>query len=385
MTNKEFRSNFNYFKNNKSIYLDSAATTQKPKQVIDSISMYLNNCANPGRTPFGRSNEINLEIEDSRNKIASYFNTQSNNLAFTSGVTDGMNILSQSLLSYIIDSEAEILVCESDHKSTILPWIELSKKHKNIKIKYYNLQPFTGLIDEKDLIDKITPKTKIIVLTHAHNVFGIVNDVNSITSKIPSSIITILDSAQTASHIKVDFKTLGIDFLLFSGHKMFALEKTGGILSTQRGQGILTKIHHGGGNEESTYPHILEVGTQNTSGIISMKTAIEIIETYGISNLHENVKELTKYCIDKLSSIPKIKFTPGPAYNNHSNNTGIISFEIEADLFEIGTLIDSQNINIRLGKHCSSDINFKDTLRISIHAYNNKEDIDKIVNILQEI
>ena len=203
--------------------------------------------------------------------------------------------------------------------------------------------------------------------------------------KIPKNILTVLDSAQTVSHIKVDFKSLGVDYLLFSGHKLFALEGSGALISSQKGQKYFKQIFHGGGVEDLNYPNIFEVGTPNTAGILSMQSAIEFIKGYGIQNIHKKVTDLTTYCIQELSKLPGITFTPGVAYNKKSQNTGIISFKIDSELEQIIEVLDHENINIRIGTHCSSDNQFDATLRVSLHAYNEKQDIDKLIQTLGKL
>lgn len=382
---QDFRSQFQFTQECNKIFLDSAATTQKPKIVLNRINDYLQFIANPGRNPFGKSQNIFNQIQDARKTISDFFNTKENNLAFTAGVTDGMNKLALSLGSYFKDQDSEILICNQDHKSTTLPWVELAKKNPNIKIHKYNLHPFTGEIDEKDLLSKITSNTKLIVFTHSHNIFGVVNNIKSIVQKIPKNILTVLDSAQTVSHIKVDFKSLGVDYLLFSGHKLFALEGSGALISSQKGQKHLKQVFHGGGVEDLNYPNIFEVGTPNTAGILSMQSAIEFIKGYGIQNIHKKVTDLTTYCIQELSKLPGITFTPGVAYNKKSQNTGIISFKIDSELEQIIEVLDHENINIRIGTHCSSDNQFDATLRVSLHAYNEKQDIDKLIQTLGKL
>jgi cysteine desulfurase/selenocysteine lyase len=178
----QIRDHFPFFRQNPDIiYLDSAATSQKPQIVVDEVAKYLTKTANPGRSSFGLSLEIQNLIEEARGKIATFFGAKSEKLAFTTGTTDGMNIIAQSLAKNILEEGDEILICNQDHKATILPWInlvsELKVKSKKVHIKNYTLDPFTGLIDQKDLQNKITEKTKFVVLTHAHNVFGVVNPI----------------------------------------------------------------------------------------------------------------------------------------------------------------------------------------------------------------
>lgn len=377
-----FRSQFPYFQSNNAVYLDSAATTQKPQQVIDAVTDYLQNTANPGRNPFGRSKDLYDEIESSRKEIAQFFNAKSSSLSFTSGVTDGMNKLSQSLKSHILKDKTEILLCDQDHKSTILPWIELAKQNPSIKISNYRLQPFTGLVDTQDLLSKINNQTKVVVVTHAHNVCGLINDIPSITKQLPDSVLTVLDAAQTVSHTKIDSQELGVDFMLFSGHKMFALEGVGGLISTSKSSQLLHPIHFGGGVENDKYPYFMEVGTPNTIGIISLKQAVRFLQSQSIDKIEKHVSDLTNYCTSKLLNIPDLEILPGPGYNSKSPNTGIISFQLKENADIFSHKLEENNIAIRIGNHCSNNINNQESIRISLHAYNNQEEINKFLSFL---
>lgn len=381
----QIRDHFPFFKNNPNIiYLDSAATSQKPQIVVDEVVKYLTKTANPGRSSFGLSLEIQDFVEAAREKIATFFDAKSENLAFTTGTTDGMNIIAQSLAKNILKDDDEILICNQDHKATILPWInlvsELKVKSKKVHIKNYTLDPFTGLIDQKDLQNKITEKTKFVVLAHAHNVFGVVNPVLEITKNFPSRIITVLDMAQTAGHIPINFTKLGVDLAVFSGHKMFSSDAIGGLLAGDKVKNSFKQIKFGGGVETKTFPDILEVGTKNTCGIISLGASVDFIEQIGIINIQKQVGFLTKYMLQKLQKIDNLEFMPGVAFNSKLENTGIISFKPLFETDKLECLLANNNINLRIGKHCTQEL--PDSVRVSLHCYNNLEDIDFLIQIL---
>ena len=381
------RSYFPFFQNNPElIYLDSAATSQKPKCVIDSIAKYLETVANPGRSDFGLSQEIENKIEKSRVNVANFFGTQSNNLAFTFGVTDGMNIVTNSLAKNIINYGDEILICDSDHKSTFLPWIELTKElkivGKNIQIKKYLLDPFTGLINIKSLLANITERTRFVVLTHAHNVYGLVNSISDITNLIPKNIITVLDMAQTAGHIGIDFKELNVGIVLFSGHKMFALEGVGGLIARDKVKDQFKQVKFGGG-ETNYFPYNLEIGTQNTVSILSLSSAVGFINSIGIENMHKEIASLTRYLVLELNKLNSIELMPGVGYDLKTQNTGIVSFVPSYGIDKLKFLLSQSKINLRIGQHCTQEL--KDSVRVSLHAYNNIGDLDRLLAVLRNM
>ena len=381
----DIQSQFPFFKNNTDItYLDSAATSQKPFLVINQVNQYLSKVANPGRNGYGVSYDLNIQIELTRKKIANFLGTKSNNIAFTKGATDGINIITRSLATSVLQGGGEVLLCSDDHKATILPWINLQKNLEtqgvNIKIINYKTDPFTGLINAKDLLSKINIRTKFVVLTHAHNVFGVVNNIKSIITHIPNHVITVLDVAQTVGHTKVNFEELGVDLAVFSGHKMFSLEGIGGLYASNRVNNLFSQTSFGGGVEIDTFPYILEVGTKNTIGIISLGAAVDFVNDIGIDNIKSETQNLTSELLSKLQNIKGLSFLAGIAFDQKLESTGIVSFASNSDQDRIIYELNENKINIRIGKHCTQ--RDTDSIRVSLHAYNNSKCIDRLVSTL---
>lgn len=381
----QIRDYFPFFQNNPDIfYLDSAATSQKPQIVIDAVTKRLAKTANPGRSSFGLSLETQDLIEEAREKIAIFFGAKSQNLAFTNGATDGINIIAQSLAKNILKDGDQILICDQDHKATILPWVNLVKEfgeiNKKIQIKNYSLDPFTGLIDIKNLQNQISEKTKLVILTHSHNVFGVVNPILEITKNLPSRIITVLDMAQTAGHIPINFKSSNVDLAVFSGHKMFTLEGVGGLLVSDKVKNNFKQIKFGGGMETKNFPDILEVGTKNTIGVISLGASIDFIQNIGIENIQKQVEFLTNNLLNRITKLENIEFMSGLGFNSSLENIGIVSFKPLFEIEKLEYLLAKNNINLRIGQHCTQ--NLTDSVRVSLHCYNNLEDIDALIKLL---
>jgi cysteine desulfurase / selenocysteine lyase len=347
----------------------------------------LTQTANPGRSSFGLSLQTQDLIENIREKVANFFGAKSQNLVFTSGTTDGMNIITESLAKNILEDGDEILLCNQDHKATTLPWqnlvFEMAKMGKTIQIKNYKLDPFTGLIDQKKLQNQITQKTKFVILTHAHNVFGVVNPILEITKTLPQKIITVLDMSQTAGHIDVNFEKLGTDLAVFSGHKMFSLEGIGGLFASDKVKNNFEQIKFGGGVETKTFPDILEPGTKNTVGIISLGAGIDFIKTVGIENIQKQVEFLTQTFLESLRKVENIEFMPGLGFDSRLENTGIISFKPNFEIEKLEHLSEENQINLRIGKHCTQEL--PDSVRVSLHAYNSLEDVDFLFKTMEYV
>jgi cysteine desulfurase / selenocysteine lyase len=384
----QIRNFFPFFQNNPDIiYLDSAATSQKPQIVIDEVTKYLTKTANPGRSNFGLSLQTQDLIENIREKVATFFGAKTENLAFTTGVTDGINSIVQSLAKNILETDDEILICLQDHKATILPWLNLVKKlektGKKIHIKNYGLDPFSGLIDIKKLQNQVTQKTKFVILTHSHNVLGAINPISQITKILPKNIVTVLDMAQTAGHIPVNFENLNVDLAVFSGHKMFSLEGVGGLFASHKIRNNFEQIKFGGGTESQTFPDILEIGTKNTVSIISLGTAVDFIQNIGIANIQKQTEFLTQELLEKLKKFDNIEFMSGVAFNSKLENTGIISFKPSFEIEKLEFLSQENHINLRIGKHCTQEL--PDSVRVGLHAYNNLEDIDFLIKTIKYV
>ena len=380
--------------NNDIIYFDNGATTLKPKCVVEAMNdYYYNYGANIHRGDYKISLRASEEYEKVRDKVKDFINAKSpNEIVFTSGSTDSFNkIVFGFMLNYLKESD-EVLLTKSEHASNVLPWLELAKI-KNIKIKYIPLNDNHELTI-KALNDTITDKTKVISIAHITNVVGDVRNINLI-SKIAHqhNIILVVDGAQSVPHMKTDVTLDDIDFLTFSGHKMLGPTGVGVLYGKTKYLEKMVPIEFGGGMnqyfevdgevEYKSIPTKFEAGTPPIAEVIGLGAAIDYLQTIGMEKIYNYEKELKKYLVSKLEKNPKV------ILYNKSTDSGVLAFNLEG-IFSQDTAIylDHYNICVRAGNHCAKilkdEINIKNTCRISLYFYNTKEEIDKLVEVLEK-
>lgn len=387
----DFRSDFPFFQHHPNIvYLDSASTTQKPQQVLDCITQYYaEENANIGRSTYQLSSQLSHRVEQVRQQVAAFIGATSvEEVFFTSGATESLRIPAvQWGLEHMREGD-EILYSPVDHSAAVQPWFDLQKQlHRfgvNIHCIEYGIRK-TGGIDVDDLVRKLTPKTRVVVLTHIHNIFGTDSDINEITKAVRlynSDIIIILDAAQSISHIPVDVQQLDIDILAFSGHKLFAAQGVGVMYIHTRIQEMMSTI---------TYPvshsdrHGIEQGTLDIPGILSLGVAIEYVQSIGFEQIQQHISKLTEYCLNQLQHIPNIEFLPGPYYWSCDGGHGILSFRHSLiPSQDIGFILNEYGICVRTGSHCSFSGDVDQSIRVSMHLYNTKKDIDVLAQVLEK-
>lgn len=383
-------------------YLDSASTTQKPKVVIDSIQEHLSNLnVNPGRGSYDPAAKLEKEIEKIRGKTAEFINAERNEIVFTSGATNGLNTVAYSWGLHNLKDGDEVLICEEDHESTVRPWFQIQKLLKkqgiNILIKYYKHQPYLGNADIESIKSEVSAKTRLIVVTHIHNVHGTISDIKTVRKAVGEDVLISLDACQSISHTQIDVKDLDVDFLVFSGHKMFALDSIGVLFVKKNIHQFLQPFIVGGGsifdkhddneNKKIEIYKILEAGTRNVTGIKSLEAAMKFIETIGIKQIYEYINTLTLYLYNKLTEIDNIEFLAGYAFDQSRIGYGLIAFRVHGvSSTDIGGLLNLNKIYVRTGNHCiSNGKHTSDSIRVSMHIYNSKEDIDKLIAVLANI
>ena len=368
------------------VYFDNAATTQKPQCVIDIISeFYTKYNANIHRGVHFLSAKCTEANENARKIVQNFINANhSNEIIFTRGTTDSINLIASSFGEKFINKDDEIIISELEHHSNIVPW-QLLCERKQAKIK---VLPFNEkgelIVDElKNLISK---KTKLITLNHVSNSLGTINPVKEIIEIAHShNIPVMIDGAQAVQHQKVDLKELDCDFYVFSGHKIFAPTGTGVLYGKEKWLNQMPP-YQGGGDmidvvtfNKTTYnelPFKFEAGTPNYIGNIALGKALEYVSSVGINNIAKHEKELLEYGTKKLSQIDNLTI-----YGNAENKTSVISFLLNGiHPYDTGMVLDKLGIAVRTGHHCTQPVmdhfNIPGTVRASFAFYNTIEEID---------
>ena len=371
------------------IYFDNAATTFKPNQVINSvIDYYSNYTANAHRGDYDISYEVDTKYEGVRKKVKEFINAKKDEeIVFTSGTTQSLNMIVNGFFKDYLNDGDEVLLTKAEHASNILPWFNIEK---DIKIKY--IEPDNELVTLDNVIKSITPNTKVISLAHITNVIGDERPIKEITDYAHKhNILVVLDAAQSAPHVKIDVENLGVDFMGFSGHKMCGPTGIGVLYGKYELLNKLNPQNVGGGmnndfESNMTYrykelPYRLEAGTPNIEGVIGLGSAIDYINSIGINNIENYVSNLRSYAIDKLSKLKNIDI-----YNKDIKSSTIIFNVRGVHSQDTSTYLNKHGICVRAGNHCAKilkdEIGVTNTCRISLYFYNTKEDIDKLVEVL---
>ena len=373
------------------IYFDNAATTLKPKCVVDKMmEYYLNYPANIHRGDYEISLKASEEYEDARNVVASFLHAKPKEIVFTSGTTDGMNQIVFGFMEDYLEEGDEVLLTKSEHASNMIPWFELKKK-KKIKITYIPLNENHEL--ELESVEKtISNQTKVISIAAITNVVGDVRPIKEIGEIAKEkNILFVVDGAQSVPHSKTNVEEDNIDFLVFSAHKMLGGTGLGVLYGKEHLLEALRPLSYGGGMNQSfdsdgmveykSIPTRLEAGTPPIAEVIGLKEAILYLEKIGMDNIRKKELELKKYLVEKLEENDKI------VLYNKTSESGILAFNIDG-VFSQDTAIylDHYHICVRAGNHCAKvlkdEINIKNTCRVSLYFYNTKEEIDRLVEVL---
>ncbi len=377
----------------KIIYFDNGATTFKPHIVIDSVVDYYSNySANAHRGDYDISLQVDDAFEAAREKVKKFINAKTTEeIIFTSGTTDSLNMIIKGYFKNHLNSGDEILITKSEHASLVLPWFLLGNQIGCV-VKYIDLDQDLKVTIE-NVTKAITNKTKVIALSHITNVIGDIRPIKEI-SKLAHQrgILVMVDGAQSVPHIKVDVEDLGIDFLGFSGHKMLGPTGIGVLYGKLELLEKMKPQNVGGGMNDiftslkqidyKPLPHRLEAGTPNIAGAIGLGAAIDYLEMVGMDNISKHDQELKRYAVTKLSKLDNIEI-----YNANTGGS-IIAFNVKG-VFSQDTAIylNKHNICVRAGSHCakmlSDNINVNSTCRLSFYLYNTKEEIDRLVELLK--
>ena len=388
----------NFQSKNKIIYLDHAATTQKPIQVITKLDEYYRNFnANVHRGAHQLSARATEEFENARSLISKYINANSiNEIIFTRNATEAINLAARSWGESSLKENDEILLSIMEHHSNIVPWQMVAAKNK-CKLKFIGIDQ-NGTLDIKDFKSKLTKKTKIVSLLHISNTLGCCNPIKEITklAKQNGSLV-LLDACQSLAHQKLNVHDLGIDFLAGSGHKLCGPTGIGFLWSKKE---ILENIppFFGGGEmiqdvyeETSTWaelPHKFEAGTPAIAEAIGLAEAIKYLNKIGLDNIKEYEMEITKYLFEQLNQIEGLEII-GPSPSIDPNRASLATFYVKGiHSNDIAEILDSKGICIRSGHHCCQPlhrhIGINSTARVSMNFTTNKEEINTFIEHLKE-
>ena len=381
----DIKSDFPIFEGSDLVYLDNAATTQKPQSVLDSInSSYTESNANVHRALYSLGAKATEKYEGARKKISAFIGANSSKeIIFTSGATESLNLLAYSLGNDIHPGD-EILISEMEHHSNIIPWQQLAKRTGSI-IRYI---PVTddGELDLSQSDRLFNVKTKIVSITHISNVLGTINPIKKISSLTNQcGAVLIIDGAQGAAHKKIDVKNLGCDFYAFSGHKMFGPTGVGVLYSKEEILDKMRPYQTGGGIIETvtmtdstwtSIPHRFEPGSPMAAQAIALAEAVNYLE----SCLEKHDNSLNEYSLEKMKSINGISI-----YGNAPERTPIISFNIEGvHSLDLAHFLDYEGITIRSGHHCCQPLmhalDITACARASFYFYNSVDEIDFLVD-----
>ena len=433
-----FKRDFPLLMQNNIAYLDSAATTQKPMQVINAIREYYKNAnANPHRGAYKLSLESTKVYDEARKKVAKFINAKSENqIVFTRNATESLNLIAYSYGLNNLGSKDKIVLSIMEHHSNLVPWQYVSRKTgSTLEYMYINK---VGELTDEEIDSKIVEGTKIVGITHVSNVLGTINPIEKIIKKAHSvGAIAIVDASQSVPHMKIDVQKLDADFLVFSGHKMLAPLGIGVLYAKSELLEKMKPFLFGGDMIEYVYeqnatfaevPTKYEAGTQNVEGAVGLSAAIDYLNNLELDFSENNEikyseevkkcktlkgmevvqaieKELTMYALEELQKLAFVTiYGPGGTENTEtfsaSNNVrsagwnniensqaGVISFNVNGvHPHDVASVLDSENVCIRSGNHCAQPLlrfmGLESTCRVSFYIYNTKEDVDRLIDAL---
>ncbi len=368
------------------IYADNAATTQKPRHVIDAIKTYYETYnSNVHRSVHTLSERATIAYERAHAKVARFINADPDEVVFTKGTTESLNMLASSLSDDLHEGD-EVVLSIMEHHSNIVPWQQMAKR-KGFTLKSIGITN-DGRLDMQDARMKITRKTRIVSVVHASNVLGTINPAKELcTLAHDAGAIVILDGAQSVPHLPVDVKDIGCDFLAFSGHKMLGPMGIGVLYGKKDLLERMRPFLYGGGMilevtfEDSTWndvPTRFEAGTPDVAGAIGLGKAIEYLEELGMNDIAMHEQELCAYALQKIGAIDGVRII-GP--KDAKDRLAVISFEVEGiHPHDVSTILDKDGIAVRGGNHCAQPLmkalKISGTTRASFYVDNTKEDID---------
>ena len=374
------------------VYLDNAATTQKPKAVLEAVNRYYKeDNANVHRGVHTLAERATASYEAARETVRRFINASSTKeVLFTRGTTTGLNWIGR-FAEEILEEGDEVLISIMEHHSNILPWQEACRK-TGAKLVYVYLKD--GGLDLEDFREKLTDRTKFVSITHASNVLGVINPIQELAQLAhEKGAIVVVDGAQSVPHMKIDVQKLDADFFVFSGHKMAGPTGIGVLYGKEQYLNQMSPVEFGGEMIDFVYeqsatwkelPWKFEAGTPNMAGAIGLAAAIDYLEAIGMDAIERHEQDLIAYVFPKLQAIEGLKIYGS---QDLAKRSGVISFNL-GDLHphDLATALDYEGVAVRAGHHCAQPLiqylEVPATARASFYLYNTKEDCDKLVEAL---
>ena len=378
------------------VYLDNAATSQKPRAVIDALVRYYErDNANVHRGIHELSNRSTNAFEAARERTRKFLNARSTEeIIFTRGTTEGINLVANAWGNAFVKAGDVILLTEMEHHSNIVPWQMLAER-TGAKLRYIPITGDEGLLDLDKLDSLLTPEVKLFAMVHISNALGTLNPVADLCARARRlGITTLVDGAQSAGHMMVDVQAIGCDFYAFSGHKICG--PTGiGVLYGRKEVLEQTPPWHGGGEMISTVdyfkstwntlPHKFEAGTPDISGPIGLHAALDYLDAVGRENIFRHDLELATYAYQRLSELKGVRL-----FGPKTERGGLVSFLLDdVHAHDVVTIADRYGVALRGGHHCTQPLMKKlgvpSTARASFYFYNTKAEVDRLIEVVQEI
>jgi len=377
------------------VYLDNAATTHKPQQVIDSIQQfYTQGNANIHRGIYDLSAQATINYDQTRNKVQSFLNAPTpSNIVFTKGTTDAINLVANSFLLPHLKKDDEVIISAMEHHANLIPW-QMACKIKRAHLRVIPMDK-KGELDLKQYQSLLNTKTKLVAIVHVSNSLGTINPIEEMIDLAHQKDIPILiDGAQSAAHFPIDVQSLNCDFYIFSGHKIFGPTGVGALYGKTVHLEEMPPYQFGGDMikdvrfEETQFanaPQKFEAGTPNIAGVIGMGAAIDFIQQFDKKDILLYQKELNQYAREQMGNINGLKII-GTAQATSS----IVSFMLQdVHAHDIASFLNEDNIAIRAGHHCTQPVmdffQISGTTRASFTIYNSKDDVDKLVHSIKNI
>lgn len=379
------------------VYLDNAATTQKPNQVLQEIMRYYqNDNANVHRGVHTLAERATTSYEAARDKVAAFINAPSRKcVVYTRSTTEGLNWVASSFGNLVVNEGDEIVISELEHHSNIVPWQQVAAK-QHATLKYIPLTA-DGELDMVSARQLITDQTKIVSIAQAANVMGVVNPIKELAQLAHQhGAYMIADGAQAAPHMRVDVQDLDVDFYAFSGHKMLAPTGIGALYGkedllekmppAQFGGEMIDFVHHQSASWKEL-PWKFEAGTPNISGAIALGSAIDYLNQLGMANIEAYEQDLVEYTLPKLLEIEGLTVY-GP--HDPAKHTGVMAFNLDnLHPHDVATGLDMEGIAVRAGHHCAQPLmeylDVSATARASFYFYNTKAEADRLVNAIEAV